>query len=171
MTFTAPAIVRATAPTSGDERVMLDGFLDSHRDTLLHKCAGLDTAGLLSAPVASSSLRLIGLVRHLTDVEYYLFGEVLNGATGLSYYGSEDDPRVDFREAAGADPAEAFDRYRAAVAYAREAAAAHALDHVFLRGTERFTVRWIYLHLIEEYARHNGHADILREAVDGVTGE
>ncbi|HEY1179263.1 MAG TPA: DinB family protein, partial [Phytomonospora sp.] len=133
---------------------------------------GLGAADLWSAPVASSSLRLLGLVRHLSDVEYWWFGHVLHGARDLPFYGTEEDSRFDFAGAAGADPREAFERYRAAVAFAREVAAGYPLDHVVTGADgEPVTARWIHLHMLEEYARHNGHADLLREAVDGVTGE
>ncbi|MEV0643912.1 DinB family protein [Phytomonospora sp. NPDC050363] len=172
MSFTAPQVRRAEPLQAGGERAMLESFLDYHRDTLLHKCSGLDTEQLRTAPVHASSLRLLGLVRHLADVEHYWFGVVLHHAADLPFYGSEDNPRVDLDEAEHADPAEAFDRYRAAVVFARETADGYALDHVFEdHAGQPTSLRWIFLHMIEEYARHNGHADLLRESIDGVTGE
>ncbi len=154
--------------------MLLEGFLDYHRDTLLKKCAGLDEEQLKRAAVEPSSLSLLGLVRHLVDVEYSWFCKRVDGQreADLPCYGHDDDPDADFNEAPQADPAEAFERFRAAVKDAKEAAGRHGLDDTFEHPRHGTTsLRWVYLHMIEEYARHNGHADLLRERIDGSTGE
>ncbi|HLU27869.1 MAG TPA: DinB family protein [Glycomyces sp.] len=174
MTWTAPEITRTEPDRAASERVLLEGFLDYHRDTLLAKCAGLDEERLKRASVEPSGLSLLGLVRHLTEVEYNWFCQGVDGQRGqdLPYYGHEGDPDADFNEADRADPAEVFERFRAAVNDAKQAAGRHGLDHAFEHPHHGATsLRWVYLHMIEEYARHNGHADLLRERIDGRTGE
>jgi uncharacterized damage-inducible protein DinB len=150
---------------------MLQAFLDWQRATLLHKCAGLTGEQLARQTIPPSGLSLLGLVRHLTKVERVWFRRRFAGELVDLPFG--DDPAVEFE---GADPA------RAAADYARlteefkhaDAAVANAsLDDTFTheRTGEVMSLRMIYLHLIEEYARHLGHADLLREQIDGVTGE
>ncbi|HEU5128780.1 MAG TPA: DinB family protein [Glycomyces sp.] len=173
MTWTAPEITRSEPEGAASERVLLEGFLDHHRDTLLAKCAGLDEEQLKRASVPPSALSLLALVRHLTEVEYSWFCERVDGQREehLPYYGHDDDPDADFTEAGRADPAEAFERFRTAVKDAKQAAGRHGLDHTFEHPHHGTTsLRWVYLHMIEEYARHNGHADLIRERVDGRTG-
>ncbi|GAB3655380.1 DinB family protein [Glycomyces tarimensis] len=174
MTWTAPEIERAKTARVGTERELLEGVLDRHRETLLMKCAGLEEAQLKRAAVESSELSLLALVRHVTENEYWWFCEVVDGqgAHDLPYYGRDDDLDADFHDAAKDDPAGAFERHRAAIAQAKAAAAKHELDHVAEHPhTGECSLRWVYLHMIEEYARHNGHADLIRERIDGRTGE
>src|SRR5437868_5692315 len=122
---TAPPDTRSAPPLTGAERVLLDSFLDFHRETLLWKCAGLTDDQLRARAVPTSTLSLLGLVRHRAEVDR-IRAEI--GAVPLDF--EYTDPRG-----------------------------------------RTYSLRWVYLHMIEEYARHNGHADLLREAIDGATGE
>ncbi|PCG83556.1 Mini-circle protein [Streptomyces sp. WZ.A104] len=153
---------------------MLEGWLDHHRETLALKCAGLTDAQLREASVPPSALTLLGLVRHLAEVERFWFREILEGAELPDLYSTEEDPDGDFTVTESDTWAEAESVWLAETAAARKSAAAFGLDD-FSQGVgssgEPFSLRWIYTHMIEEYARHNGHADLLRERVDGATGE
>jgi uncharacterized damage-inducible protein DinB len=173
MTTTDEPTPRAMPPLAGDERATLEGFLDFHRDTLAMKCAGLTDEQLRTASVPPSVLSLLGIVRHLADVERYWFRRVLcaEDAPPLNY--TPEDRDAEFTEVADADPGKAFADWRAVIAAAKERAAARELDSLGdgERQGMRFSLRWIYVHMIEEYARHNGHADFLRERIDGATGE
>jgi hypothetical protein len=154
------------------ERSSLESWLEMYRATLLVKVGGLSAEQLCTASVPPSNLSLLGLVRHLTEVEQYWFGVVVAGETLPSLY-CEDDPDGDFR---AVDPAHAFDdlsRYEAELAISRSRASLVAdLDSALagLRRNQQVNLRWVYVHLIEEYARHLGHADLLRETLDGQTG-
>jgi uncharacterized damage-inducible protein DinB len=148
---------------------MLQAFLDWHRATLLYKCSGLTGEQLAERTVPPSALSLLGLVRHMTKVERTWFRKRFAGEPVDDPFG--DDKTADFERG---DPA------RAAADYARlteefklaDAAVANAsLDDEFVHNGESMSLRLIYLHMIEEYARHLGHADLLRELIDGATGE
>jgi uncharacterized damage-inducible protein DinB len=159
---------------SADERVMLDQWLDYHRATLLMKCAGLSDEQLRTASCPPSNLTLLGLVRHLTDVER---GWFLRGAGRQSLqqvpplYYSDDDPEGDIEQLASASTQDVFDTYNQAISNIRVAVADVGLDQTFDNGGKPCSVRYVYTHMIEEYARHNGHADLIREAIDGATGD
>ena len=172
VTWTAPEITRTEPPSVAGERAALDGWLDFHRDTLLIKCQGLTGGQLATRAAAPSSLSLLGLVRHMAEVERAWFSRRFAGQPALALlYGTDDQPDGDL-DLAGADTAEAdFAVFRQECERSRQATAGHALDETFTgkRGVV-LDLRWAYLHMIEEYARHNGHADILREQLDGVTG-
>ncbi|GAA0595399.1 DinB family protein [Streptomyces crystallinus] len=165
---------RFSGPATGEERRILLAFLTDQRVTLQLKCAGLEEE-LAARAVEPSTLSLLGLVRHLTDVERHWFRRVLGGQDVPRLYTSEDAPDGDF-DGAAYDPAavaEAWRAWRAEVAYADEFArqAPHLdveADDTAWRG--RVSLRWVLIHMIEEYARHNGHADLLRERIDGVRG-
>jgi uncharacterized damage-inducible protein DinB len=168
----APQVDRFPEPLALPERAALEGWLDYHRDTLLTKCAGLDAEQLRRRSVPPSNLSLIGLVRHMAEVERSWFRRRIAGADLPDIFCTPDNIDGDFDDVDDADPAEALETYAAELALAREVAARHALDDSFTsRRGQRLDVRWVYLHMIEEYARHNGHADLLRECIDGVTGE
>jgi uncharacterized damage-inducible protein DinB len=148
---------------------MLQAFLDWHRLTLLRKCAGLTGEQMAERAVPPSSLTLLGLVRHMTRVERAWFRQGFAGEPVGNPFGGEAD--ADF---------ERLDPGRAAADYARlteeiklaDAAVANAsLDDTFVDCGDLMSLRMIYLHMIEEYARHNGHADLLRERTDGTTGQ
>ncbi|MFI6511207.1 DinB family protein [Streptosporangium sp. NPDC050855] len=161
-----------TSATAG-ERSMLVDVLAAQRTTLRLKCAGLDTE-LSRRSVEPSTLSLLGLVRHLADVERRWFRRVLAGQDAPPLFSSEADPDRDF-DGAVPDPAvvaEAWEAWHAEVAFATEfVTGAPDLDIVgedSWRGT--VSLRWVLIHMIEEYARHNGHADLLRERIDGAIG-
>ncbi|KUL38166.1 Mini-circle protein [Streptomyces sp. NRRL F-4489] len=171
MTWTAPPVERRERPTAADERAMLQGWLDHHRDTLLAKCAGLTAEQLLRAATPPSGLTLLGLVRHLADVERYWFRMRFTGEDVGDLYFTEEDPDADFHGGSPATAAADFAALRAEIAAGDAAAAGRGLDETFTVPDGRIlNLRWIYVHMIEEYARHNGHADLLREAIDGATG-
>jgi Protein of unknown function (DUF664) len=161
---------RVKPPYDADERVTLDGWLDFHRRTLLWKCEGLTDDQLRSRPVPPSELSLIGLVRHMAEVERGWFGDWF-GLDTSELFCTDDDPAGDFN-VENADVEADLATYRAEVAAIRAAAVRFDLDHIETspNGT-RYGLRWVYTHMIEEYARHNGHADLLREAIDGATGD
>ena len=173
VTWTAPEITRTDPPNIADERTALQGWLDYHRETLRWKCAGLTGEQLVMRPVTSSTLSLLGLVRHMAEVERAWFLERFAGRPDLAELFCTDafpDGDFDLADAAGAEAD--FARYVAECAAADDAARGHSLDETFVRRPgERLDLRWIYLHMIEEYARHNGHADLIRELVDGTTGD
>ncbi|MFF3324814.1 DinB family protein [Streptomyces sp. NPDC002889] len=165
---------RPEPSTTAAERDMLEGWLEYHRETLILKCAGLSDEELRTASVPPSALTLMGLVRHLADVERYWFREIMTGQDIAALYYSEEDPDGDFRVTDENTWAQTHETWRAEVAAAREAVAHIGLDD--LSGAKSssgksFSLRWIITHMIEEYARHNGHADLLRERIDGATGE
>jgi uncharacterized damage-inducible protein DinB len=173
MTWTAPESDRPHTPKNAGERASLQGFLDHHRGTLLQKCAGLTAANLRRRAVEPSALSLLGLVRHMTDVERGWFRRSIGGDPSIpNLYCTPDKPDGDFGDVDSADAEAAFAAYAEEITLADAAAASHDLDEMFThrRGWE-LSVRWVYLHMIEEYARHNGHADLLRERIDGATGE
>lgn len=150
---------------------MLDGFLDFHRTTLLEKCADLAPEQLAMRAVPPSTLSLHGLVRHLAGVERWWFRQYMCGLALPSLNHTEENPDLDFE---GTEPArwdDDLEIYRAEVAAVRDAVEELPLDALAegRRGGET-TLRWVYLHVIAEYARHNGHADLLRESIDGATG-
>jgi uncharacterized damage-inducible protein DinB len=154
---------------------MLEGWLDYHRATLRLKCAGLTAEQLATPSVPPSRLSLLGLVRHMSEVERSWFRRRLAGEEAPPLYYTDDDPDDDFFHL---DPAEADDAlatYDAEVAAARASAASvvslDAIAAVRRRDGQEVSLRWIFCHMIEEYARHNGHADLIREVIDGETGE
>jgi uncharacterized damage-inducible protein DinB len=155
------------------ERAMLDGWLDYHRATLASKCAGLTDSQLRERSVPPSTLSLLGLVRHMAEVERGWFRRTLAGEdAGPIYYSDPDDPDGDFDNVDTADVDEAFATWGAECDHARELANAAAdLEVAGDRRGETVTLRWILTHMIEEYARHNGHADLLRQRIDGAVGD
>lgn len=163
---------RREAPRTADERTSLEGWLDFHRATLALKCEGLDDKQLREASAPPSELTLLGLVRHMAEVERSWFRRVFAHEDTPPIWYSEEDPDGEFHVADGDTAESAFAIWRDEIAKAKEAAAGHSLDDVVTRpGRGDYNLRWIYLHMIEEYARHNGHADLIRERIDGVTGD
>jgi uncharacterized damage-inducible protein DinB len=166
---------RARPGQQAAEWEMLTGWLEHHRAILVWKCEGLTDSQLRQRAVPPSSLSLLGLIRHMAGVERGWFREVLLGEDLSDLYSTEEDPDADFNNVDGANVAEAFSDFEKACDEARQAAAA-ARDLDVLskerspRTGEQFSLRWILTHMIEEYARHNGHADLLRERIDGTTG-
>ena len=173
MTWIAPGVQRTEPPTSSGERESLEAWLDYHRATLLWKCQGLTGEQLCRRAVSPSSLSLLGLVRHMAEVERGWFRRLVAGGQNLGYrYCTDEHPDgdFDFAEPAGAEAD--FAAFAEECELARRAAAGRSLEDRFRNEREEdFDLRWVYTHMIEEYARHNGHADILREQIDGATGD
>jgi hypothetical protein len=166
-------VERAIPPLEAGERQMLSAWLDMQRATLAMKCDGLTDEQLRERAVPPSSLSLLGLIRHMAEVERNWFRPLLLGEEmgGIWAPGPEIDPEPAFDEVTTADVAEALATWRAECDKARELAeAADSLDVTGMRGGARFSLRWVMIHMIEEYARHNGHADLIRERIDGSTG-
>jgi uncharacterized damage-inducible protein DinB len=172
---TAAPVERVDPPLVADERTMLDTWLDYHRATLLMKCTGLNDAQLKQRSAEPSTLSLLGLVRHMTEVERSWFRRRIAGQDAPPLYYTEARRDGDFDDLDDADPAATFAAFNAEVEVCRAIAAGVSLDTVVANrskdGRGDFSVRWIYVHMIEEYARHNGHADLLRERIDGATGD
>lgn len=166
---------RTDPPLAGDERATLTAFLQYHRDTLALKCAGLTPDQLRERAVPPSSLSLLGLVRHMAEVERGWFRMVLNGERLPMLWSGEDDPDADFNDVGDADQADVDEAFRAWNEECERSRAivdaAESLEVAGHRRDREFSLRWILTHMIEEYARHNGHADLLRERIDGATGE
>ena len=165
---------RVEPPATGDEKAVLTGFLDFQRQTLLLKCAGLTPEQLVTRSSPPSSLCLLGLVRHLSENEYGWLSGCFAGAEGRYYYGP-GDADLEVADADEQSVAAAFGHYADCVNASRAIVAVADLDALAARPHGRtgkhFSLRWVLVHLIEEYARHNGHADLLREQLDGVVGE
>ena len=167
-------VPRPEPATIADERTTLTDFLDYYRATLAVKCAGLTPEQLALRAVEPSSLSLLGLVRHMGEVEQGWF----RGFAGEQFtrpYSSTGNRDGDFDDVVGDQQCvdDAFAYWQAEIAHAREITAAHALERTYTHprhGTD-FSLRWILVHMIEEYARHCGHADLLRERIDGATGD
>jgi uncharacterized damage-inducible protein DinB len=158
-------------PRVAGERDTLLAFLDWQRDTLAWKCEGLSDDQLRQRSVPPSTLSLLGLVRHAADVERSWFRRTLAGEDVPSRFSSEDDPDGDFDNVETADVAEAFAAWREECDQAREIVARRDLDATGRHRTGReVSLRWILNHVIEEYSRHNGHADLLRQRVDAAVG-
>ncbi|MFD7262431.1 DinB family protein [Streptomyces sp. NPDC059874] len=156
----------------GDERATLTSLLQWQRDTLMMKCAGLTAEQLRMKAVAPSGLSLLGLVRHLAEVERGWFRNVLGGEDIRGYFPKNEAGEWTEFHVEDADPAESFKVWEDTCERSRViVAAADSLDVTGSFGEERYSLRYVLGHMIEEYARHNGHADLLREAIDGVTGE
>lgn len=170
--------LRTQVPLSGDERAMLDAFLDAQRDTLEWKCSGLTPEQLKDAAIPPSGLTLLGLLRHLTEVEYFwMEGMLLGKGSNLGLYSGQMNPADGERAWTELDSHPVDDVMRnwktACAASRRNAASLPDLDAVaaYPWDDEPVTLRWVTVHLIREYARHTGHADLLRERIDGATGE
>ncbi|AZQ33284.1 DinB family protein [Streptomyces cyaneochromogenes] len=168
-------IERREPATTADERTMLEGWLDYHRQTLAWKCEGLTDAQLRTASVEPSAFTLMGLVRHMAEVERSWFRRVLAAEDAAPIYYTEEDPDGEFHLAETDTWQEAYATWQAEIASARRNASRFGLDDItegkHRRTGERYNLRWIYTHMIEEYARHNGHADLVRERIDGATGD
>jgi len=158
----------------GDERTTLLDYLVNYRLTLELKCSGLTAEQLATRSVPPSTMSLLGLVRHLAQVEQTWWRRVMAGEETPYLYRRADDRDADFTGAVGEDAvvAEAWARWREEAANGDAfVAAAESLDLVSLDPTNPINLREVLVHLIEEYARHCGHADLLRECVDGATGQ
>jgi uncharacterized damage-inducible protein DinB len=152
------------------EREMLRDWLDWHRATLLRKCAGLDAARLATRAVPPSRLSLLGLVRHMSDTERGWVRQAYRGEQVPDLYYRPEAPAADFEEVDPAGAEKDFELYRSECRAVDAALEGAELDDTFTYGERTMSVRWMWQHLVEEYARHNGHADLIREAIDGSAG-
>ena len=165
---------RIHPPIAAPELEMLTAWLEYHRATLLIKCQGLTPAQLCERAVPPSSMTLIGLVRHMAEVERGWFWGIHHRENAAGIYYSDDDPDGDFDNVAPETVEADFAVYETECAQARRVLAEYPdLDRPSdrIRRDHAMSLRWIMIHMIEEYARHNGHADFLRERIDGATGE
>lgn len=165
---------RDDGPMTGGEREVLVHWLDLYRTTVLQKVSGLTAEQLCERSVPPSTMSLIGTLRHLTEVEAYWLRVVLLDEEDVpDYYCTEDSRDGDFDDVDPATAAADVEAYRREIERTRANVAAWADLDVPVRGRRRgkeVNLRWILVHLIEEYARHAGHLDLLRERVDGRTG-
>jgi uncharacterized damage-inducible protein DinB len=166
---------RSDGPAAGrDERSVLTSYLRDRRLTLELKCAGLDEAAMACRSVPPSNLSLLGLVRHLAETERSWFRRAMAGLDSPRLYRTAERPNADFDDAVP-DPAvvaRAWAAWRAEIAFAEDfVARAPDLGITGDHGHGPVTLREVMIHMIEEYARHNGHADFLRERIDGRVGQ
>jgi hypothetical protein len=171
---------RPEPPFEADEIETALGFLDFQRATMAWKTEGLDARGFATT-IAASTITLGGMLKHLAFVEEYWFGERfadLNPPPPWSSVDWDADHDWDWHSAAHDSPEEIVALWEESVANSRAVVAAALVDGGFDQRARRAfpdgrapSLRWIVLHMIEEYARHNGHADLIREAIDGQTGE
>ena len=163
---------RVTPSLEVGERETLTAFLEFQRVTLARKCDGLTDSQLRECAVPPSRLSLLGIVRHMAEVERNWFRPVLGGEPMSGIFSADLDWEAAFTGAATASVTESFAAWHAECDHARAlVAAAPSLDVAGFRRTAWFSLRWVLVHMIEEYARHNGHADLIRERLDGSTGE
>ncbi|QKW07836.1 DinB family protein [Streptomyces sp. NA04227] len=166
------AVERTNPPLREGERATLRAYLDFHRATLAMKCEGLSEEDLRQRSMPPSTLSLLGLVRHMAEVERTWFRRVINGEDVPLVWSEDGDYQVAY-DAREASATEAFAAWEREVAHARRIEeAAESLDVVGHqpRWGADVSLRLVMLHLIHEYARHNGHADFLREGIDGSVG-
>jgi hypothetical protein len=172
MTWTVPEPERVWEPFVADERTTLEGFLDKQRTTLLWKCGGLTADQLALRAVPPSSLSLLGLVRHLTEAERGHFRMEFLGEKVEHPYSAAERPDAAFTEATADSAEKDIATLVAEWDLARAAIAGASLDDCFTDPEiGQISLRTLLNHMIEEYARHIGHADLLRECIDGVTGD
>ncbi len=171
-TWAADGDTRRRPPLVGDEREILTSYLEWHRATFELKCSGVPADRLSERSVPPSGLSLHGLIRHLAGVERWWFHIQFAGEAAPMLHYSDEDPDQDFGDLSG-DPAQALALWREQCEHSRRiVAAAPSLD---VTGTHAasgapVSLRRVLVHLIAEYAQHNGHADLLRERIDGATG-
>jgi uncharacterized damage-inducible protein DinB len=162
---------RIEPPFVNDERNMLVAWLVYHRDTLRMKCEGLTDEQLRLRSVPPSSMSLLGLVRHCADVERSWWRRVMEEDQVAGLFYDDGHPDGEFDDVDDASVEEAFTAWEAECAHGDDVLSSHALDDLGVRRGKDVSLRWVLVHLIEEYARHNGHADFLRERIDGAIGD
>lgn len=163
---------RVATPRLGAERDILVAFLEYHRRTFELKCLGVPADRMSERGAPPSTMSLHGIVRHLAGVERWWFQIQFAGADVPMLFYTDDNPDLDFEPPATDDPAADLEVWRTECAKSRAIVAAASLDDtgVMKTGKERFSLRWLLADMATEYARHCGHADLLREATDGATG-
>jgi uncharacterized damage-inducible protein DinB len=170
MPWTAPQPDLADGPLVGLDRPMMEGYLRWQRGTLLNICAGLTGDQLVLHAVPSTNLTLLGLVRHLAKVERVWFRQRFGSQDIPPMYDATLGPDADFDDLDESRAEADFARFVEECRLADEAVAPIPFDTTIEHRGDVICLRFIYLHVIHEYARHNGHADLLREAIDGTTG-
>lgn len=171
MAWIAPHVERVDEPFASDERATLEGYLAYGRASLLLKCTGLTGQQLALHACPPSNLSLLGLVRHITEVERNWFRRRFGGQDVESIYARPLRTEAAFDEADAAHAERDWSALLEEQEQARRAVAGLPLDTVFHSDRHGpMTLRWAYVHMIAEYAQHNGHADLLREKIDGATG-
>ncbi len=164
---------RLMPPMNADERTTLEGWLDFYRATLAGKCEGLDEEQLRTASVEPSEMTLLGLVQHAAEVERNWLRWVLAGEDAPPIFGSERHPHGHdggFELSPESSYREASAIWQSEIRHARANCATRSLDDVSPFMDTEVSLRWIFAHMIAEYARHCGHADLIRERIDGRTG-
>jgi uncharacterized damage-inducible protein DinB len=174
MTWTAPEVTPVFGPLAaptGDERTLADAWLDYHRQVLLWKCGGLTAEQLRLRAAEPSNLSLLGLVRHMAEVERDWFRTRFCGDQAGYLYCSDDDLDAEW-DVETADAESDLAAYSQEIELIRQQLRSHSLDETYTdpRRNATMSLRWVYATMIQEYARHNGHADLLRERIDGRTG-
>jgi hypothetical protein len=157
---------------AGTESQVVWSMVDYLRSVVLLKCQNLSDDQLKERAVAPSDLTLLGLVRHLTKVEHYWFQRCFLGREEAPIYSTAEHPNADFDDLDSIDVVEVVDRYLRTCDASREVARHHGLDELATtqrNGTD-VSLRYIAVHMVDEYARHLGHADLIREAIDGSVG-
>jgi uncharacterized damage-inducible protein DinB len=171
MTWTAPTPPELPeAPLAHADRGILEAYLDWERHSLLNICAGLTAEQLALRPIPPSNLSLQGLLRHLAKVERTWFRTRVAGEDIPSPYDPDLGKDADFEDI---DPGRAeadLERYLQECRLAVAAVADRPIETTFVLQDEEYSLRFVYVHMIAEYARHNGHADLLRQLIDGATG-
>jgi hypothetical protein len=174
MTWRVPVVERGyRTDMACGERELLDDWLRLRRVFLLRKCAGLTAGQLRTASVEPSSLTLLGLLRHMTEVEREWFRGKFLHEDLPELYSSQEHPDGDFTLVADADAEADYMTFLAETARCDEAVAGHSLDELAddaKAPTGKVSLRWVYIHVLEEDAQHTGHADLIRERIDGATG-
>ena len=162
---------RKPVPMTGNEREILTGTLDNHRTLFEQKCADLTQTQMSTASIPPSTMSLHGLLRHLSGVERWWFQIQFAGEDVPTLYYSDEDPDQDFESLDG-DIGEAFAVWHRECERSREiVAAAGSLDATgTTKSGNEFSLRWLLVDMVAEYAQHNGHTDLLRERIDGKTG-
>lgn len=167
-----PEITRPDPPMVGDEREQLTGFLDFQRATVVWKAGGLTDEQARRSLVPSELTTVAGLVAHLRLNEEYWFGVVIDGRPDVWQEILDKDPDAEFKEGMAAPLPRAIADYEAQCEVSREILAKRDLaDEVTMPDGMKVTARWVLVHMLEETARHAGHLDLLRELLDGLTGE
>jgi hypothetical protein len=166
-------VPRPEAPLVADERTALSAWLDYERATLALKCAGLSGEQLAQRSVPTSGLTLYGIARHMLGVEWWWFEHIFAGGPMPEPIDSTDDPDADFHDLVAERAAADLAAWERQCAHSRAIVAGVESLNVLSLSPDRRPrdLRWVMVHMIEEYARHNGHADLLRECIDGAVGE
>jgi hypothetical protein len=165
-------VTRPEPPLVGGESAMLPAWLDYQRATLLWKCELLDGEALARRSVPPSPISLLGIVRHMTLVEWSWFEHVFAGNSSPRPIPSEPESDADWNELDPALAMEDIERFQRQSEISRRiVTVTQSMDQLAANARDDVSLRWIMIHMVEEYARHNGHADFLRELIDGAVGE